>query len=390
MQSNIETIGNRTLQQICIPGSHDAGMSSCTAPTAFAGAWNTVTQTQTILGQLNEGSRYFDIRPAIGGGEYYTGHYGKIFDLTYQGARGQSIQDIINDVNNFTSNNNELIILDLAHDFNTDTGNSSYQPFTQSEWNVLFNILTQINNRFVTRSEDLKLLTLNDFIKPGGTSKAAVVILVSTANVDLGSYAAQGFYPSSYLQIYNNYANSDDLGTMISNQFGKMENKNNYQNQLFLLSWTLTQQTKDILDKTSILSLASIANSGLYPQSDRFIQDASKQIIPNIILIDNLCDSGVTAMCILLISISHVSINQSNILNVVQFRGKKVNDAVKFHNTINTSNTSKTSNTSNTSNASDNNQKHKYDDVQVKNENVELNNDDVEETRPPSQCCQIL
>jgi len=133
--------------------------------------------------------------------------------------------------------------------------------------------------------------------------------------------------------------------------------------------------------------LASIANSGLYPQSDRFIQDASKQIIPNIILIDNLCDSGVTAMCILLISISHVSINQSNILNVVQFRGKKVNDAVKFHNTINTSNTSKTSNTSN---ASDNNQKHKYDDVQVKNENVELNNDDVEETRPPSQCCQIL
>jgi len=72
------------------------------------------------------------------------------------------------------------------------------------------------------------------------------------------------------------------------------------------------------------------------------------------------------------------------------FEEKKVNDAVKFHNTINTSNTSKTSNTSNTSNASDNNQKHKYDDVQVKNENVELNNDDVEETRPPSQCCQIL
>src|SRR6516225_1842898 len=50
MQANLATLGGRTLRQLCMPGSHDSGMSTIGSCTALANADVTRTQTQGILG----------------------------------------------------------------------------------------------------------------------------------------------------------------------------------------------------------------------------------------------------------------------------------------------------------------------------------------------------
>jgi hypothetical protein len=165
MQANIGTLGNNTLRELCIPGSHDAGMSKINGHTYFANACNTLTQTEDIAAQLLLGARFFDLRPVIADGEdyFYTGHYSKIdFGLghTYQGADGQPFDSIIRDINFFTQGtlnqaprgNSELIVLNLSHDLDTTLGNASYAPFTQTDWDRLLGKLSAIRNLFVVPS----------------------------------------------------------------------------------------------------------------------------------------------------------------------------------------------------------------------------------------------
>jgi hypothetical protein len=103
MQQLWKVIGNRKLRHICMPGSHDAGISLLQAKTPFASKENTQTQVSDLYGQLMLGSRYFDIRPVLAnGGKFYTGHFGNILGLgNFQGGIGQSIDDIIENVNRY-------------------------------------------------------------------------------------------------------------------------------------------------------------------------------------------------------------------------------------------------------------------------------------------------
>lgn len=124
MQSCLSFIGDRTLRQICIPGSHDAGISTRNGGTPLANANNTKTQSLSIAGQLIAGVRYLDIRPVIGnGGQWYTGHYGYTRSrVGWQGWNGQSLSEIVHQINAFLSFHKELVILDVSHGYNTDEG----------------------------------------------------------------------------------------------------------------------------------------------------------------------------------------------------------------------------------------------------------------------------
>lgn len=113
------TLGPKTLRQLCLPGTHDVGMSTFVPDTTFAAPCNTLTQTSFILDQLQLGSRYFDIRPVIHATQFYTGHYTELNIAgrnTWQGANGQSMASVISDINAYTQDNPELVILYLSHD----------------------------------------------------------------------------------------------------------------------------------------------------------------------------------------------------------------------------------------------------------------------------------
>ncbi|WP_353570481.1 hypothetical protein [Candidatus Albibeggiatoa sp. nov. BB20] len=289
MHKNLGLIGDKKLNQICITGAHDAGMSSLHSHTAAAFDCNTLTQTHPLHTQLNFGARYFDIRPVIAGGRYRTGHYSFIenfFKNTWQGGNGQSIKSIISDVNSFTAVHKELVILNLSHALNTDYDNANYKEFTQNEWDGLFNELRHLNHLYVnhTQNDDLTKITLRTFI----SETPAVVVIVDEKNVKLRKLASKGFYHSKNFNVYNHYSKTDVFKEMARDQIRKMER---HSKDYFLLSWTLTQAWYQAAGckggADSIKQLANKANKHL----DSYLYPAiTKQAFPNIIFVDNILD----------------------------------------------------------------------------------------------------
>jgi hypothetical protein len=312
MQKNIGLLGSRPLRHLCIPGSHDSGMSTFIPGTAGAAPCNTVTQLTGVLGQLQFGVRYFDIRPVISGGQYGTGHYSllnlPLIGPSWQGANGQSIASIVSDVNTYTAANQELVVLYLSHDLNTDLGEPNYAPFTQDQWNELLSQLKGLNNLFVAQnpaSVDLTMLTLGDFIG----SQAAVVIVIAPSNpsITLGNFAQEGFYTPSNFSVYNQYSDTNDLGTMQNDQLDKLKaQRPNPDAGYFLLSWTLTQDSTEastciLGTASSILDLAATANPVL---PSALLPACSSQTYPNIIYIDGVNSSDIVTLSMTVNSIA--------------------------------------------------------------------------------------
>ncbi|KAH7407665.1 hypothetical protein BKA64DRAFT_775714 [Cadophora sp. MPI-SDFR-AT-0126] len=177
-QATLSTIGTRSLREIAMPASHDAGMSQVTR---FYGgvAHNTQTQSVHIYQQLVYGTRWFDIRPVIRKEKWYTNHLSAVPGLGCQGAFGRTIPDIIKDINRFTAENpGELIILELSHEMDR----YKWKPrLTNDQWQKLYNLLySGIDDIWMadlaSLPEDLSTVPIKTFIQPG--SKSAVLIRV--------------------------------------------------------------------------------------------------------------------------------------------------------------------------------------------------------------------
>jgi hypothetical protein len=273
MQQNLPAVGCQPLRHLCMPASHDAGISILNGHTALANAADTLTQDTDIAGQLAAGFRYFDIRPIIHGGQFYTGHYSDL-EGSWQGGNGQSIAAIINQMNAFLTNNHELVILDLSHAYDTD---NNYSPLTQAQTTTLMQQLLGLQYRFTAPAgtSDLSKLTLNQFIASG----PAVMIIFDDSTLSPGAFSQTeyaGFYNNSQLSVYNSYADTADLNTMVKDQLGKMAaQRRSPDSGLFLLSWTLTT-----LDPRAD---APTAHAALF---QRLWPACSKQSFPNFIMVD--------------------------------------------------------------------------------------------------------
>ncbi|MDX7986058.1 hypothetical protein FE392_01735 [Xenorhabdus sp. 12] len=301
MQDHRNILGDYSLEEICIPGSHDAGMSSVTWITTFASECNTLTQTNNIFGQLKLGTRYFDIRPVIQDDKFYTGHYSKIV-LAWEGANGESLDSIIDGINQFTKNNNEVIIIRLNHTLTLDVcGLCTYREFNQEEWFKLFEKLTNVNHLYYLDSlPDISVPTVNEMTNNG--TRPAVLFLVGKkeTNIDLGKYKNKGFFYMSDMDMYDEYSHEDDLDKMADDQINKMNENSLW--QYFLLSWTLTQSIEEAvscnkIDSYSIKSLADHANERLIPIIYPYI---TKRIYPNIIHIDNVKDDSTAILSLVI------------------------------------------------------------------------------------------
>jgi len=295
MEQNLPYLGCHALNQICMPGSHDAGMSKLDGKTTGASRTNTVTQNLDIAGQLRWGIRYFDIRPVIAAAHFKTGHYSKVKGFM-QGGNGQSIDEIITQVNDFTGNNRELVILHLTHSMDTDAGDRNYPPLSQDQWNRLLDQLSSLKHLYAAPpGTDYSRLKLNDVLK----TSAAVFVIVDSALPDgsevvLGSHEGTGFIHGRQYDIYNNYADTGNQDKMVSDQLAKLkQQRTSPDSGLFLLSWTLTTgATTSIIDKAQ----------DVYPrmfQSQSVWDACSTNTYPNIIMIDAVStDQRLTAFTI--------------------------------------------------------------------------------------------
>ncbi|KAB2573736.1 hypothetical protein DBV05_g7576 [Lasiodiplodia theobromae] len=325
MKDNLNKLGSRHLYQICMPGTHDAGMSSRSLSTTIISALSPVTanimdsallcQSKNIYGQLADGSRYLDIRPVISCGSFWTGHYTKVEGL-WLGGVGQKISSVVDDVNNFTAAHKELVIVNLSHAMNTDVGITSYRDLEQGEWDLLFKEFSRVQDRYIAKTANdaanLTSNTLNDFI---GSGKAAVIIVVD-ANIKLGSFEHQGFFTTNEVSVQDEYSNTDDAVTMINGQLGKLDKLlSSFSPMLFLLSWTLTPQMTNFgwgavanelvkrtplglfwngpSSKASVKDMAYSANKSLFTDCLPHCHPAN---LPNILYVDFLEGSDYAAL----------------------------------------------------------------------------------------------
>lgn len=122
-------IGERSLADLVIPGSHDAASWSIT--NAY-GKQRSQTQSREIYGQLRAGSRYLDLRFYLYGG-VWTGYHGK--DTTTA-----TLEAVLDDINRFLNENpKEIIVISLL-------------PYEQSSadncWDI---VLTKLGERVFPR-----------------------------------------------------------------------------------------------------------------------------------------------------------------------------------------------------------------------------------------------
>lgn len=205
MQQSMGSLANRTLKHICMPGSHDAGMSTFSPGTIGAHFANTQTQYLDFYQQLMAGSRFFDLRPVLSKGQWVAGHYSALendVEDIWLGGNGQAITDIIRQINDFTARYKELVIINLSHTLDTD---NKYKDLSQDQWNRLFDTLKTINSRYTIQnpgSTDFSNEVLGKFI----TDRASVFIIAQLPNgIALGDYANQGFFSSANFPWYDSY-----------------------------------------------------------------------------------------------------------------------------------------------------------------------------------------
>ena len=295
MSESFSIIGDKSLRQICIPGSHDSGMSEKESGTMFATANNTVTQTKDIGGQLLCGIRFFDIRPVIGSRKQErlrTGHYSyiNIPGVGWQGANGQSISSIVNQINFFLKDRRELVILNLSHSLNTDVGRRNYRRFDQRDWEDALNEFMKIELLYSSAKNnpdvDLMDLTLKNFI---GEKSSVILYIDDTESVNLDNYNANAIkiFRGKNFNIYDSYANSNSVDTVARDQLEKMRRVTGV--QPFYLSWTMTQQGIQQIIGESIISMADKING----EFGRFMMHISPCNFPNIISVDNVTDGRV-------------------------------------------------------------------------------------------------
>jgi hypothetical protein len=287
-----ETIKNRKLSQITLPGSHDAGMNEDDKHNCFVGSsCNTITQSGDIAHQLKRGSRYFDIRPALNenskGDSWSTAHTG-VQSSHMLGCEGESRSSIIDTVNKFfqeSQNSRELIILNISH--------CGMQPgekegkCSKSQLNTLAkNLANSINATVTCKDCTLSKMTLEDILEKGN------VILLFHGDVDRNK--TKGIFKSSSndLNIYDSYANKESLSEMKDDQISKLLSKKNHEKDMFLLSWTLTLDTSSaktcLVSNNSIIKQAMKVNPYLYREMDSLYTDKklTKELFANILYVD--------------------------------------------------------------------------------------------------------
>lgn len=300
MSANLDMLGESTLRELCMPASHDSGMSEAAWRSVFATSANTQTQLLSIYEQLQCGVRFFDIRPVISQGHFYTGHYAHVVPGVYQGALGQSIRLIVDHINSFCATNNELIILSLSHGLNLDLGVFD-RPLSQTEFDRLCYELLNINHRFIVAADDVNLLDkpLNWFI---GARKPAVCIVVNESHLRIDPLFClhKGFYSRAEFNVIDQYANTNRVEVMIADQMAKLTaNRSKKARNYFLLSWTLTQQNVQTAGLgQSIASMAITANSHLFKllsSAEYSFERLIKQAYPNLISLD-FVNTDVTAL----------------------------------------------------------------------------------------------
>ncbi|KAI8267365.1 Mutanase [Colletotrichum sp. SAR11_239] len=181
MDSIKEHIKGRMVKHVIMPGAHDAGMSVIGKYKWGGTPMDTQTQAYGIAGQLALGARYFDLRPAIADDEFHIFHVSDPRATVIVGASGVTLQNVIDDINEFyTSNPGEVVFL-WMRDMVSFRGGlfGGGHPFNGDEMAQFFDKLRGIQNRCrgLTEATRLQERVMGELMEQNGGTGCVAIIL---------------------------------------------------------------------------------------------------------------------------------------------------------------------------------------------------------------------
>jgi hypothetical protein len=301
MTDNNALLGPLALNQVAIPGSHDAGMSTLPRCSIGAGSSNTQTQSTNIAGQLAAGSRFFDFRPLLWTSlspTFYLGHFSQFVGTAWVGCAGQDLGSALSEIAQFLNQpgcEKEIVILNFSH---TLSLNDDFEGggFNEAEWIGLVQAISSALSGYLytvsasTSIPNLNTVTVNDVIASGRRVIAVFDGIPPDQVAPSDGIFLYADYDSSKpgsLTIYNEYSNTDDVGDMESDQLSKFKQYCKPSSWLFLLSWTMTWKIVGALS-TTIESMATTVNFDVNPKLNWAIAQGAIGTgrIPNILYVD--------------------------------------------------------------------------------------------------------
>ncbi len=278
-----------TLNNIMMPGSHDAGMS-VTNHCSVDSADYSKTQSVSIGDQLVYGSRYFDIRVDFDHDELVTYHReGPL------GCNGQLLKAILDQTQQFLIKYpSETAILKFSH-IRDYIGHDPYD--TKSRIAKLVKNYTDYIYTNNQGSTNLAYITLNDV-----RGKMILVFDYSDKpsednfiNPTIGNFlyrdytSKENIIKTPNIIVYDVFSHTPNYNEMSNTQIEKWGQYGGLgQEYLFLLSWTLTSTLGPATG--TVLELATEANAHL----DSVLRDqiiTKKSTKPNIVYIDFMSQS---------------------------------------------------------------------------------------------------
>lgn len=262
------------LNQLIMPGSHDAGMSDlshCAPP--LVGDGYTRTQSGSIGQQLVDGSRYFDIRVDYDYDALVTYHR-----TDGWGCNGVSLLDVLNQTQAFlTAHPSETAIFKFSHIRDYD----GHDPAaTKQKINALLDNYTGVMYQNGTTPLNLAQLRIGDL-------RGKMILAFDYDDyIDPATgrfrYADWPGSANANLTVFDQYSDSSDYETMKRDQLAKWSQYGGQgKDYLFLLSWTLTASPPG----STIQTLAAEANANLPGVLSNQILEAGASK-PNIVYID--------------------------------------------------------------------------------------------------------
>ncbi|WP_020406288.1 hypothetical protein [Hahella ganghwensis] len=188
------------------------------------------------------------------------------------GCNGPDLATALADVKIFMTRSSELAILKFSHYMNRDKDGAG---FTEEEMDRLCTeVISALDEYLYTGPLPLAETPLSTMTAQGGRVIAVFDNLSSALHQ---KYAGKGIYsyldyPTSDtadLTVFDHYSDTSDLNAMVSDQLQKLANPESHGGDLFLLSWTLTQNTEQAVAcgagiGVPILRMAASANGVLW------------------------------------------------------------------------------------------------------------------------------
>ncbi|WP_035058529.1 hypothetical protein [Andreprevotia chitinilytica] len=277
------------LNQITMPGSHDAGMYIDNSSKvdnsrgeSGGGEW-ALTQHLSIGEQLQAGVRYFDLRVYNDNSNVQWAFHGS-YHGNFYGAFGGPFEDIFSDIQSFMNGQGagEAVFLRITSYQGHENLQKTIDRFNHYLGDFLFTPATPASKFAETPISELKGKVIPMFTAEFASVLTAGMYQYSDYAVENPKHTINTLPVGTGPTVFDLYADENAFADMQSNQQAKLTTYGGYGKEyLFLYSWTITGATGGVLD---LDLLSGTANAQLPKELHRLARGGGT--LPNIVHVD--------------------------------------------------------------------------------------------------------